>query len=131
MKTPRAFRFSGWLLIVALGILVVHGFVLIRSAEHLDQAREFARAGRIPEAAREYQTAIGYAAPFNPYCRAAAEELEILAEECSVSRPILGANLYDRLRRSLRGTRWLLQPEGISSSGSLRSGLSPAESGPP
>jgi len=115
MKSPRVSHVPGWVLMAVLSILIVHFFVIIRSAEHLDRARALARCGQIYESAREYQTAIGYAAPFNPYSRAAAEELEAMAEEYSLSRPILGANLYDRLHRSLRGTRWLLQPEGMCS----------------
>jgi hypothetical protein len=103
-------RVVRWTIIAATTILTLHLFVVIRSAEHLERARDHKATGRILEAAREYQTAIGYHAPFSPYCKAAAEELRTLAKSTAGTDPALAADLKDRLQRSVRGTRSLYQP---------------------
>ena len=99
-----------WTAVVVATILALHIFVVVRSAEHLNRARTHAAAGRTIEAAREYQTAIGYHAPFGPYCDAAVDELKTLAQEILSVDPALAADLEDRLQRSVRGTRSLYQP---------------------
>ncbi len=105
MKTvARRLRLLVLFLAIVLGLEV---FVVVRSAEHLARAREHAAAGRLLEAGREYQTAIGYSAPFNPFCAAAARELRSLAEATAATDPDRAADLEDRLERSVRGTRWL------------------------
>jgi len=99
-----------WAAITLSTILALHLFVVIRSAEHLERARTHAANGHIIEAAREYQTAIGYHAPFSPYCKDAAKELRTLAQSTAGTDPALAADLEDRLQRSVRGTRSLYQP---------------------
>ena len=98
-----------WLVASVVAILLLHAFVVVRSAEHLQKARDLAEIGKAFEAAREYQTAIGFHAPLNPYCQAAAHELHALAEAVAPIDPALGTDLQDRLQRSLKGTRSLYQ----------------------
>ena len=103
-------RLRRWLTASLVAIVLLHAFVVVRSAQHLQKARDLAEIGRNLEAAREYQSAIGFHAPLNRYCRTAAQELHALAEEVAPIDPALGADLEDRLQRSLKGTRSFFQP---------------------
>ena len=105
-------RVREWLIASVVAVLLLHGFVVVRSALHLHRARDLAKIGKTFEAAREYQGAIGFHAPLNPYCRTAAHELHALAETVAPIDPALGADLEDRLQGSLRGARSLYQPHG-------------------
>lgn len=93
-------------------MLFVHGSLLWRAHRHHALGREHQAAGRTLEAAREYQSAIGYYAPLNPWSRAAARDLVSLVVEQRGQDPALAFELEDRLRRSVQGTRWLVQPYG-------------------
>jgi len=103
-------RLRKWLTASLVAIILLHAFVVVRSAQHLQRARDLAEIGKTFEAAREYQTAIGFYAPLNPYCRAAAHELHDLAEAVTPIDPALGTDLRDRLQRSIKGARSLYQP---------------------
>lgn len=103
-------RLRDRLVVSVVAVLLLHAFVVVRSAQHLDRARDLTETGKNLEAAREYQSAIGFHAPLNPYCRTAAHELHALAESVAPIDPALGADLEDRLQRSLKGTRSFYQP---------------------
>jgi hypothetical protein len=62
------------------------------------------------EAAREFESAVGCYAPFNPFSRAAAEEMLFLALREKGRDPVFSAEVLDRLGRAIRSTRWLVQP---------------------
>lgn len=99
-----------WTAVALLAVALVQTTVVVRSAQHLGAARRHASTGWVLEAVREYQSAIGFHAPFNPFERAAVGELGQLVAATRVRDPDLAARLEDRLHRSVRGTRWLRQP---------------------
>ena len=81
---------------------------MAKSLGHMRTGADFERQGQPLAAAREYQAAMGYHAPLNPWCRAAAARLGELAR--SADDPDLAAYLAYRLRRSLLATRSFYQP---------------------
>jgi hypothetical protein len=89
---------------------LVWGLCVFRAHHHFRLGREAQEARRTLEAGREYQSAIGYYAPLNPWSRAGAEALAAMVNGSRSSDPDLAFELEDRLRRSIRGTRWLVQP---------------------
>lgn len=98
------------LLMSALALMSLEGLMLTRSSSHLEAARKLQSTGRILESAREYQSCIGFSAPWNPFADSAVRELERLAAREKTEHPQLGEDLEDRLIRSIRGTRSFYQP---------------------
>jgi hypothetical protein len=105
-RRPLAFIAAG----AALFLFLAHGSLLWRAHRHYGAGKNFQAAGKTLEAAREYQSAIGFYAPLNPWSRAAAEALAALAAGQRARDPGLAFELEDRLRRSVQGTRWIVQP---------------------
>jgi len=94
----------------ALFFLLTHGVLLWKAHHHYALGRSRQAAGATIEAAREYQSAIGFYAPLNPWSRAAAGALASLTKDAEGKDSALAFELEDRLRRSIQGTRWLVQP---------------------
>jgi hypothetical protein len=96
--------------VVLAAVAMIHSIVVWRSYHHLRLARHASASHRPIEAAREYQAAIGWHAPGNPFARRAVEDFAVLIDAFRADDPELARNLEDRLMRSVRGTRWLMQP---------------------
>ena len=101
-----------WVVAVLAAVAVIHTVVVWRSYHHLQLARRASANHNTIEAAREYQAAIGWHAPGNPFERQAIAEFTRLIDASRAHDPTLARNLEDRLRRSVRGSRWLMQPHG-------------------
>jgi len=91
-------------------LAVAWGVLCLRAASHYRAGQELAKAGKTLEACREFESAVGCYAPFNPYCRAAAEQMLAMARDEQDRDPALAAETLERLRRALRSLRWLVQP---------------------
>jgi hypothetical protein len=112
-RRPLAFIAAG----AAFFLFLAHGSLLWRAHRHYGAGKDFQAAGKTLEAAREYQASIGFYAPLNPWSRAAAEALAALVAGQRARDPGLAFELEDRLRRSVQGTRWMVQPYGEILSG--------------
>lgn len=99
-----------WVVMVLAALAVIHSVVVWRSYHHLRLAREASASHNLVEAARQFQTAIGWHAPGNPFAGRAVEEFAELINATRADHPDVTRNLEDRLMRSVRGTRWLVQP---------------------
>lgn len=100
---------SGALALAAL-LAFAWGLLCWRASQHYRAGGEAVRQGRPLEAAREFESAVGFYAPLNPYARAAAEQMRTLASKLGKEDPPLSREIFDRLRRSVRSARWLVQP---------------------
>lgn len=103
----RACRIAGF---VGAVFVLAWCILCLRAAQHYAVGRTAESAGNLPEAVREYETAVGCCAPLNPYCGAAAGRMWDLGQRVSATDPPLSKEIRDRLLRTLRGTRGLLQP---------------------
>lgn len=99
-----------WLVMAVAALAVIHSVVVWRSYHHLRLAREASASHKPVQAARQFQAAIGWHAPGNPFARRAVEDFADLVNATRADHPDLARNLEDRLMRSVRGTRWLAQP---------------------
>jgi hypothetical protein len=85
-------------------------FLLVRARDALIRAKEAEAAGGFLEAARWYQTAIGFHTPFSPYSRSAVEAMLRLSESRADDDPNLSFEIRDRLIRAIYATRSFYQP---------------------
>lgn len=119
---PWALRLSRPAALVCALLLLAWGTLCLRAAQHYGAGRAAEGRGELPEAAREYESAVGCCAPLNPYCGAAARALGALAGRTAAADPRFSEEARDRLLRALRGSRSLVQPhrdllEVVQSSG--------------
>lgn len=92
-----------WVILVAAAVLFfLWGYCLLQSYSHYRAALALERRSQPAEAAREFQTAIQFYAPLNPWSRAAALRLASYRDPDS----------RDRLRRALLSIRSFYQPYG-------------------
>lgn len=103
-------RWTCWGLALAAALAFAWGLLCWRAAHHYRFGTAAARQGRTLEAAREFESAVGFYAPLNPYARAAAEQMLALASGAEKKDPRLSREILDRFWRSVRSTRWLVQP---------------------
>jgi hypothetical protein len=107
----KILKHAGRLLIgAACFIFVLWVLLAWKAYGHYQTGKAHQTGGRMLEAAREYQTAIGFYAPFNPWSRAGAQALQGMARDARGKDPALAFELEDRLGRSVHGIRWLFQP---------------------
>lgn len=107
---PRS-RWKDWAKALALLAAVAAfawGTLCIRASAHLRDGDLAARDGKLLEAARSYESAIGCYAPLNPFSHGAAERMLALGIRCG--DPALAAEIRGRLARSIRSVRWITQP---------------------
>ena len=86
------------------------GLAAFRAHQHCRLGMDAQTGQKLLEAGREYETAIGFYAPLNPWSRAAARSLAAMVEEARDKDSALAFELEDRLRRSIQGIRWLVHP---------------------
>lgn len=91
-------------------LAMLWGILCLRAYGHYQDGVVFMDEGRSLESAREFESAIGCYAPFNPFIRPAAEHMLALAQLNSGKHPELALEITRRCQRSLRSLRWLLQP---------------------
>ncbi|HPR63682.1 MAG TPA: hypothetical protein PK014_05615 [Thermoanaerobaculia bacterium] len=96
--------------VLLAAFITIHIRVTLGSRIHLDRAREHRASGEVLPAVMEYQTAIGYYAPLNPYSRRAAVELTSWADEMKREGSVTAFEVHDRARRSILGLRSFYQP---------------------
>jgi len=108
-----------------VAMLILEALMCLEASRHLQRAHMLESNGEILSAAREYQSAIGFYAPFNPFSRAAAIDMAAMLRREETIDESRAFNLEDRLLRSIRGTRSFYQPyRDISSRGSAFHGRS-------
>jgi len=99
------------LAMVPLAIVMMSWVLLCwRAGEHYRLGIAEMESGEPLGAVREFEAAVGYYAPFNPYSRAAAEQILVMVLRHEEQDSALAFEVRDRFRRSVRSLRWLRQP---------------------
>lgn len=96
--------------LVAFLLAGAWALLCLRAGQHHRAGLAAERDGGLAQAAREYESAVGCCAPFNPYCGESAKRMLALAEAAAPSDPALAGDVRDRAVRALQSTRWLFQP---------------------